>query len=164
MRPRGGRLDMMRTVIYRLKRAYGLPVTLHREDSSTVDLTTGKRVVTREAFTVQRAILLPTQVHKSFKYDIGYLKANSNFTYGGLFTSDTRTIIVDKKDLPPGLVLTATDNFYLVYKHKRYALKTVEELEAPAWFLAVEFTGGVPTYEVHFTNTYDRLLFTEGVS
>lgn len=158
---RGGRLQMMRQVIYRLKRGYGLPLSINQENSSTVDLATGKRTVTRTATTVQRAILLPTQVHKEFKYDIGYLKANSNFTYGGLFTSSTRQVIVDKADLPPGYVITATDDFSVVFNHQRYAIKTVTELEVPAYFLAIEFTGGVPTYEVHSAVVFERLLFTE---
>jgi len=161
---RGGRLRMMGAVIYRLKRSYGLPVAIHHEDSSGVDLATGKKTVTRSAIVVPRAILLPTQIHKEFKYDIGYLKANSNFTYGGLFTSSTRLIIVDKHELPTGYVLTATDDFYVVYKHRRYAIKAVTELEVPAYFLAIEFTGGVPTYEVHSEAVFERLLFTEGVS
>jgi hypothetical protein len=155
---------MMGAVIYRLKRSYGLPIKIHHEDASGVDLATGKKTVTRSAVTVTRAILLPALAHKEFKYDIGYLKANSNFTYGGLFTSSTRLIIVDKHELPPGYVLTATDDFYVVFHHRRYVIKAVTELEVPAYFVAVEFTGGVPTYEVHSECVFDRLLFDEGVS
>ena len=161
---RGGRLKMMRGVIYRLKRGYGLPITVHREIQSDADLATGKRTVVREATRVQRAILLPTLAHKEFKYDIGYLKANSNFTYGGLFSSAVRLVVLDKKELPAGYVITATDDFYVVYKHQRYAIKSVTELEVPAYFIAMEFTSGVPCYEVQFVTVVERLLFTEGVA
>jgi hypothetical protein len=153
----------MRVIVYRLKRAYGLPVSVHFQTSSTVDLATGLKSVTRSAVRVPRAVLFPTQVHKQFHYDIGYLKANSNFTYGGLFTSDTRQVIIDKGDLPRGFKLTPTDNFYIVHNHKRYAIKTVEDLEVPAYFITMEFTGGVPTYEVHEVACTDLFRFSETI-
>lgn len=60
-------------------------------------------------------------------------------------------------------MITATDDFYVVYDHERYAIKTVTELEVPAYFLAIEATGGVTTYEVHSGTVFDRLLFTEAL-
>jgi hypothetical protein len=71
---RGGRLRQLRSALYRLKRAYGVAVTIHTATAAAVDVTTGVKTVTRSAVRVDRAVVLPEGIKKEFKYDIGYLR------------------------------------------------------------------------------------------
>ena len=157
----GGRIRKIKGILYRLKRTWGQPLSLCYLTSSTTDLATGVKQVTRSALQIKRAILLPTSAHKAFKYDIGYLRANSNFTYGSLWTDASRRMIVDRTDLPADFTIAITDNQYVVYDHKRYSLKEVEDIEDFAVMVTMEFTGGEVTNEVHEVLAYDHLMYTE---
>jgi hypothetical protein len=161
MSTRGNQLRMIRGILYRLKRAYGQPLSVVYQTQSTVDVATGAKTVTRGSVDLARGIALPTLVQKDFKYDIGYLKANSNFTYGGLYLEGGRDFIVEARDLPPGFVPQASDQQYLVFQGKHYAIKKVEAVETLAYYVTAQYTPGAPTYAVHTVTAFDRLGFTE---
>lgn len=161
MDTRGGRLRQLRSALYRLKRAYGVPVTIHTATAAAVDVTTGVKTVTRSAVRVARAVVLPEGVKKEFKYDIGYLRANSNFTYGALYTEGTRELLIDRHDLPRDFAITVTDATYVVYRHTRYAIKRVEAAEVPYYYLVIQELKGQPAGEVHEVRLFDRHGFTE---
>ncbi len=161
---RGGRLQRIKGILYRLKRTWGQPASVHYLTSHGTDFETGARSVAVSAVRVKRAILLPTTVHREFKYDIGYLRANSNFTYGGLWTAGTRQMIVDRADLPRDFTIRPSDEQYVVYDHKRYAIKQVEDIESYAYMVTMEYTANVATSEVHEVFAHDELVFTESFS
>ena len=156
----GPTLRRMRDVLYRLKRAYGLPLTLVTT-TGTSDVATGAATTTRSATVVRRAVVLPATIHKDFKFDIGYLRANSNFTYGSLYTEGTRQILIDRLDLPRDFTITVTDSQYVVFLHRRYAIKSVDQLEIPCYYLTVQETRGAPVSEVHVVEAFDRLAVLE---
>lgn len=72
----------------------------YKRGTNTVELDTGKRVVEYGVIKIRRAILLPTRLHRDFVYDLSFVAANKNFTYGGLFDTSERRLIVDVEDLP----------------------------------------------------------------
>lgn len=154
---------MIRKVVYRLKREFGLPITIVQQTNETADLTTGDKSVTKVAVPVARAILLPRKAQGSFKYDIGYLKANSNFTYGGFFNDATREVIIDRKDLK-GFVISANENFSVYHNHKRYQVKSVSDFDGIAYFLVLEQMEDAPIDEVHVVSVGDDLTFSEDVT
>lgn len=155
---------MIRGVIYRLKRGYGLPLAIYQQTSSVVDLTTGAKTVSTNIVRLDRAIVLPATIHKNFIYDIGFLKANSNFTYGGIFTEGTRQIIIDRSDLPAGFEIMPSDQYSIVYDHKRYSIKSVDEYEQKmAYLITMVEVKGAPVNEVYELQVHSRLKFTETV-
>jgi len=97
-------LRQINTILYRLKRNYSCDVKLRNRISSEVNRETGVLDMSYEALDI-RAIVLPAKAVSSFVYDLSYVAANRNFTYGGFFGSHTRTVIVDGIDLVDGFLV-----------------------------------------------------------
>lgn len=158
----GGKLRNMRGVIYRLKRGYGLPLSIQYQLSSSVDLETGKMSQDLAEINIRRAILLPATYHKEIKYDIGYLKANSNFTYGGYVTTGRRDVIIDGKDLPKDFTILVRDDYTIICDGKRYNIKSVEQLDLGIGsYVVMDYVGGVPKNELHVEKVNSKLIFGE---
>jgi len=128
-------LREIRKIIYRLKRQYGLPVTIKRPDELTYDLKTGATVKTFTEYNLKKVPVLPTKLLRDFAYDLSYIAANKNFTYGGYYDKDTRAIIIDKRDLPSGFFLTIND--YVVFDGNQYNVKEVKLAEHNQAVLAI---------------------------
>jgi hypothetical protein len=65
-----------------------------------------------------------TSQHKAdFEYDIGYLAANKNFTYGGHFTEQMRIFILPM--MPAGFAFTLQTE--ITYDNKRYRVEDFTE-------------------------------------
>lgn len=92
-------LRFISQVLYNLKRRYGQKITIVRPTAQTVDPTTGATTETSTSIIVRLAIVLPQKMKRDFDYDLSYVAANKNFTYGGFFDVGDRYIIVDRKDL-----------------------------------------------------------------
>ena len=92
-------LRQISVILYRLKRDFGSPIQLRNPNTSSVNRETGVVDLSYDSISIPRAIVLPAKAVPSFVYDLSYLTANKNFSYGGFFGSHTRTIIVDGKDL-----------------------------------------------------------------
>jgi len=116
----------IKKVLYKLKRQFGTPCTMLAETYST-DFATGVQAttVTYEQ-TVNRAIVLPRGLTRVFSYDLSFIAANKNFTYGGLYDINTRNIIIDAGDVTgfdpqiPNIIVIAS---------RRYNIKSAEKYD-----------------------------------
>lgn len=88
-----------RFVIYDLKRQFGRNISLYRTDNDIRDLKTGMTVADVTRRDVSRAIVLPARKIRDFVYDLSFIAANRNFTYGGLFDQNSRSIILSARDI-----------------------------------------------------------------
>jgi hypothetical protein len=160
--PVGGNLAQFKGLLYSLKRRFGCPLDVYNQSPESIDLTTGRATITKSSIQIARAIIMPSQVHRSFSYDIGYLKANSNFTYGGIYTEGTRQIIIDRADLPPGYTIDSTDQFYIVYDGCRYEIKEVAEFEYKlAYLITANRLDGAIINEIFNLQIRDQLCLSE---
>lgn len=114
-------LREIRIILYRLKRSYGLPAIIKRVDASHQDIKTGAIIKTYLEFPIKRVIILPTKELRNFLYDLTYIAANKNFTYGAMFDQRSRAMIIDIKDAPQGFVLTTND--HICFEDRRYEIK-----------------------------------------
>ena len=73
-------LREIKKVIYKLKRSFGLPMTVWHPESTDQNVTTGKIVRSYSTIYVRRGILLPAKLSRSFVYDLAYIAGNKNFT------------------------------------------------------------------------------------
>jgi len=120
-------------IIYNLKRQWGTAMILKRE-TTALDVDTGVETPTVVAtVTVGRGILLPRKIATDFAYDLSYIAANKNFTYGGFFGKSSRLILVDAKDL--GTYVVAKQD-YVVVNSKRYVIDDLDEYEHGADVIA----------------------------
>jgi len=120
-------LREIRKIIYNLKRQFGLPIIIRSPLSSTNNLETGKSTRTYTSYTIRRAIILTSTEIRDLAYDLAYIAANKNFTYGGFFDLTERTVIIDAKDLPTDFRLSLND--HLIFQTRQYEIMEVCEAE-----------------------------------
>lgn len=149
------RLAFISKVLYRLKRRYGNVVDIVWRESSTVNRDTGVKTVVKDSHRVQRMIVLPSQVHREFSYDLAYIAASKNFTYGAFFDTDTRRFIVDAHDLPADFEIKP--GYWFVYDKKRYDVKEAERFEENRGWLVL----GKQAQNVDPGNVIELHLFSE---
>lgn len=89
-----------RARIYSLKRRYGQAIVLRTIASTSANVETGVIDTKITTLPVRRAIVLKGSKLSRFIYDLAYIAANKNFTYGADFTQQGITIIVDASDIP----------------------------------------------------------------
>jgi hypothetical protein len=65
---------------------------------------------------INRAILLPRKISTNFAYDLSFIAANKNFTYGGFFGKTQRVILIDARDL--GTYIIAKQDYITVNGRK----------------------------------------------
>jgi hypothetical protein len=118
-------LRQISVILYRLKRNYGTSILLRKIVYDNTDLRTGK--VYREYYEVpiKRGIALPEKLASSFAYDLAFVAANKNFTYGGLFGSSTRLVILDGKDVPFDFEIAEDDE--VIFDDKIHAVKLIND-------------------------------------
>ena len=127
------RLRQTRNLISKMKRNFGSGVVFRRYTINEQNVTTGKIDKVSVDTNIRRAIVLPIREIRKFIYDISYLAANKNFTYGGFFDVNDRVIIIDKKDL----LLTPTLNDHVIVDGLLYKLKTFTTTEGYAGYVLV---------------------------
>lgn len=139
--------QMVRLILYKLKRDYGFPVDLYRSISN-FNPATGEKNITKTKYSINRAVVLPADLSRKFAYDLGYLAANKNFTYGAGYDINQQGILIDTIDLPIDFKINLDD--YIICDHKRYDIKTVDTAEHKlAYFLIVRGVEGGQVGEVH---------------
>lgn len=117
----------IRKVLYSLKKKWGTPVTLTKE-SVAYDYVTGAPTLTPDdSVIVKRAIILPRKITPDFSYDLSFIAANKNFTYGGFYTVSDRKIIIDKSDVGSSFDFETDDVLFI--QSKGYVIKSIEKYD-----------------------------------
>ena len=129
------RLRQIKNILYNLKRAFGRSVTLVKPTSSSVNRETG--VVTRSytSQSVARAIILPSRSAREFAYDLSYIAANKNFTYGGDYDTSERRMIIDRRDIPASFDFDMDCS--IEYDSQKWDVKNIYAAEYNAAYLVV---------------------------
>lgn len=92
-------LRLITNIIYKLKRQYGLEITLFEPLENSYDVTTGETTRSYREHTIRRAPVLPYNKMEFFTYTLAYIVAAKNFTYGANYNRERRDILVDAKDI-----------------------------------------------------------------
>jgi hypothetical protein len=120
-------LRQISVVIYRLKRKFGKRIIIRQITYESRDVTTGVLTQDENDLVINRAVLLPTKVKRDFAYDLSYVAASKNFTYGGTFISGQRTLLIDNRDIPSDFKFTVKDS--IIYDERRHEIVDLENLE-----------------------------------
>jgi len=126
-------LRLVRGILYQLKRDFPCEILLRNISLSESNKKTGVISKSFEVISVRRAILLPAILKPSFIYDLSFIAASKNFTYGGLFGASTRVVIVDGRDIPS--LFKIEEGLQVVFKNQAYVLKSIEKLVENLGFL-----------------------------
>jgi len=117
------KLRFIKTNLYILRKDWGQPIIIQHFDTVTVAPDTGVQDVNYINYKISRAIVLPTKEAKKFAYDLSFIAANKNFTYGGIFEQNDVWIIILKRDLPEADI-TCDDQ--VVIGTQRYSIGSVD--------------------------------------
>lgn len=128
-------LKQISTIIYRLKRQYGLRVIIRQRINSTYDLQTGKQAGQEQDIVIQRAPVFIGRSMKSFFYDLSFIAANKNFTYGGFVDNNTRIVLFDAKDLPKDFVSSTEDQ--IIFENRIHEIKEIHPAEFNKGFIYI---------------------------
>ncbi len=126
IQPRRKTTRHIRRVLYSLKNEYGFAVTFYNISTETVDYKTGARENVTEHLNVRKAVVLPRKLTQKFEFDLAYIAAGKNMTYGGLYNTGTRKIIVDRRDV--GDFEIKVDG-YFTWQGNRYQIAEVVDVE-----------------------------------
>jgi len=130
-------LGMIRQTMYSLNREYGRSIVLVKPTTTTRNLKKGCLTIETDKIKVRRAIVLPTSGERDFEYDLSYIAANKNFTYGGFFEKTFRRIIIEIKRLPKNFMIGHEN--HVEFDGKRWEIKKIFKVEeTKAWELIVQ--------------------------
>jgi len=153
---------MIRRVLYALKRGYGFPLTLHKVSEETYDRQSGKRTANIEICKIKRAIIMPSTLQTKFEYDLAYIAAGRNFTYGGTYDTSLRKVIIDAKDL--GDFEIEMDD-YFIFEGRRWQVSQISEFEfKTAYFIVGKEVKGTSRYFIREIALEDTLQFIQEVT
>lgn len=151
-------LQFIDSDIYDLKREYGFPIDFYRINSSTVNRETGEKTVTRTVYHINLAVVLSVDTRRKFAYDIAYLAANKNFTYGAMYDQKIRSFLIDSKDLN----LVPNNSDYIIYDLKRYDILSVNDYKN-CFIIDGKALEGKPLEQILSSIVNQRLYFNEEV-
>lgn len=156
-------LVFIRRVLYTLKKEYGTPMDIYQFISVAIDPKTGKRTAERRRIQIRKAIILPSVISRKFSYDLAYIAANKNFTYGANYDINSRTVIVEANDIPEGVEIV-NDNYVVIEGH-RYEIRIVERLEHEyGYLLTIKETTGALPYQVIAQSVGNTLRMEQNVN
>jgi hypothetical protein len=121
------KLRFIKSVIYKMKRSYGLPIDYYQASSHTLDVEDGDKVTTLIKTRIQRAVVLRAREFQSFVYDLAFISANKDFTTGGYFDPEDRRVIIDRSDVPISFE-PAVDDYY-IFQNRKYEVKEILSYE-----------------------------------
>jgi hypothetical protein len=117
-------------------------VDIYHLASSSVDLSTGKKIVTSVGYHVKSAVVMPARMTRS-----KVIMRTANHEFLDLADFGTREFIVDRKDAK-GLSPTVDD--WIVHNGHKYQIAVIEEFECGGgWvFSGKEISGEVPCQQL----------------
>lgn len=121
-------LGFIKRVIYNLKRRYGIRLTVLRRASATLNIETGVKTIVRDFYHINRGIVLPSRIHREFYYDLAFIAAAKNFSYGGHVDVTERRLILDARDC----AFEPEVGHWITFDRVRYDVKEVSRFEEGA--------------------------------
>lgn len=133
-------ISFIRRVIKSLKKRYPMSVVFRRIWASDFDATTGTKTQNVQSWTIERAVVSPDTGVRDFAYDLAFIAANKNFTYGATFDESTRSLILDADDLPSDFVPTVND--YVLIDFQVYQVKQADIYDGAAYLITALHISG----------------------
>jgi hypothetical protein len=113
--------------VYALKRQLGQQLVLVSTSGDAVNLLTGLKSNVQTSVTINYAVNLPSNMVRGANYDLSYIIANRQFTYGAYHDTRTRKVLIDRRDIPSTFPVDL--NMHVVFQNKRWEIKNLEEYE-----------------------------------
>jgi len=147
-----------RTVAH-LRTRYGVRMDYYWPTTNALNLATGQISRTYNLIQINKVLILPTKLLRDFQYDIAFLAANKNFTFGGFFDKDNVVVAVMYKDMR-GHKPEVED--HIIYLGKKWLVKNVQEYaDLQCYIMEVLATSGEPFNQIYNVMAESTLNFTQ---
>lgn len=120
----------VKSLLYSLERQWGVRADLYLVTKGAPDFDTGQTTDVKTVIDLPKFVSFQVTEGQKFEYDLSFVAANKNFTYGNLFEVGDRVGFISAKYLPDGFELGEND--YIVYRAERYDVKRWDELDVEA--------------------------------
>lgn len=159
MPPVRGQFRRVRQLMRKLKREFPASIVVYHLLTQVVDPKNGQITKTWKRIAVRRAMVLPAKEIRSFVYDLSFIAANKNFTYGGLFDSATRRFIIDRDDMK-GVVLKKND--YITQDGQRWDVGSIDVSDELRFISPIcKRLDGMPPSDTHPVDADDVINVVE---
>ena len=150
--------------LYGLRRNFGVPISLWRVINTVTALEAGSEVFTYGIYYIPRAIVLPGMQQRDFAYDLSYIAAAKNFTYGGFFDQNTRYVILNDEDrMGDSQTIIPVPSDTLLINDQVYSIRRVEHFEAQyLYMIECRTVENLPKVIKSYTASGDTDEFVDG--
>lgn len=145
----------LRKQLYSLGHRFGVPAEVYSLVDGIFNPATGKK--TSESYTrflLRKFISFSVTYAAKFEYDLSFIAANKNFTYGAEFEVGDRVAIILRSEGPQDIVF---NDMWIVYNEKRFDILKKEEIDFNlGWILQLRHVQGskrtriVDKYVTHY--------------
>lgn len=149
--------QFLRDALYVMKIDYGQPGQLIKIISESTNSATGERTVNAEVKRIPKVVLAPLSAVRKFFFDLSYMKANNNFTYGGDFDVDTTVVFIDA-------IYGATIENEMLLDGVRYQIAKVEDVAKVFTILTMKAQKGQTPYNIINAEVSSTLQMQGGVT
>lgn len=150
-------------LLYTMKRKWGVRAAFYKVAVGKPDLESGGKAITRIKYTINRLVSSTVKTIRKFEYDIGYLAANKNFTYGGFFESGDRLAVISDELSRQGIEeITMKD--YFIINDQRFDIGRVEQMDGDVGYLLhLKRTKEREPQAIHERFVWDRITPTQTI-
>lgn len=143
-------------ILYALQRKWGTPADLYKVSVGSPDFVSGGKGVSRTLHHIPLFVTSSVTSTRKFEYDIGYLAANKNFTYGGFYEPGDRLGFIAASDVPSLIEITQED--YMIINGQRYNMQRIVELDfREGWYLHLRRIKNQKRYAIHEKYLWSRV-------
>ncbi len=153
-----------RLILYALRQKWGVPADFYKMSVAPTanSIETGNKGVTRTKTHIPNLMTTSVDFIRKFEYDIGFLAANKNFTYGGFFEPGDRLAVLDGAYLAEGMDIDQKD--YFVYGGRRYDIQRIEVFDHQVgWMLHLRHTKENKRYAIFEGYVYSHVTVEQTV-
>lgn len=134
-------VQFLKDAFYKLQLDYGRPGKLIQIESESTNSVTGRRTVNQTVTMIPKVVVAPMSVVRKFFFDLAYMKANNNFTYGTDFDiADTIVFIASKYKV-------SIEN-ELIMKADRFQIAKVQDVAEVFTILSLKAQPAQPLHDV----------------
>ena len=124
----------VKLALYRMLRYSGVPMSVYTETGSGLNPETGRETVSRVYVHLRRCITFSVKQTTRFEYDLSFVAANKNFTYGGLFNVGDRVFILMSEHLPEDFSISV-ENTFIIFDNAKWDIAAFEKIDHDAGYI-----------------------------
>jgi hypothetical protein len=147
--------------LYALERRYGVSGDLYKVIDVAPDIELGTDNISVTKYHFPKVVTFDVTIAQKFEYALGYLRANSNFTHGGIYNPNDRAIIL--RNIYNLSSIEMKD--YVFYDGKPWSMQEVINLDFQlGWILKIRHTPGTKFYQQHDRAVWSRVTPIQTIS